>query len=162
MESMRPMGELITEALREAGDDEALARSLIANGALERIILLGTCDAAEVQEVLGYSGDSLRAQLSKAKRGTGAFPLPRINGRLWSRADIEAYQHQHARKVRRRKQQRRPDTSTADIRDIRDTTGMTGYESDGENADIGSVGGNGDVTGIARADGFDPELGDTR
>jgi hypothetical protein len=162
MDNMRPLGELVTDALREGGHDEVLAQALIANGALERIIKLGTYESAEVQAIFGYSSDSLRAQLSKAKRGAGAFPLPHLDGRFWAREDIEAYKREHARKIRRRKHQRRDMPSNTDNGDIRDSAGGAGTESSRGNTDIGSVGANGDSGGDARPPGFDAGLGETR
>ena len=162
MDNMRPLGELVTDALRESGHDEVLAQALIANGALERIIELGTYDSAEVQAIFGYSSDSLRAQLSKAKRGAGAFPLPRLDGRLWARADIEAYKREHSRKVRRRRNQRRDTPPNADNGDIRGNAGGVGTESGGDNTDIGSVRANGDIGGDIRPSAFETDLGEAR
>lgn len=100
---MPSLEDLITEALTSARNDAELARSLVESGALEQIVRLGTYDDATVQKRLDYASEAgMRAAVSKARRGKGAFPLPILDGRRWSRASVDRY----------RKDRRRSTTST--------------------------------------------------
>lgn len=157
MDYEKNLGSLIAEALRESADDEALARALIANGAVVRVLDVGAYDTAQVQERLGYSSDSLRAQISKARRGTGALPLPRLDGRFWAREEIDAYKQDHARKAGRGR--RSPRKVSLNDASAGDEAGNGGTASSGDIRDIGTIGVSRDV---AHAEGVDPDLGEAR
>ncbi|MGP5220663.1 hypothetical protein ACTXMB_15115 [Arthrobacter rhombi] len=95
---MPALEELIAEAMATSSDDTELAKALVESGALDEIVRRGTYDDTAVQKRLDYSsGAGLRAAVSKARHGKGAFPLPILEGRRWSRVAVEKYN-----KVRRR------------------------------------------------------------
>lgn len=87
---------LLHQAMAAAGaDDQELAAELVRNGALARIVELGTVDDASTREVLGYSPASFRAAISKTK----SFPDPAVEDRRWALSDIQAYgQHRRNRR----------------------------------------------------------------
>jgi len=89
---MKPLKELITQALNDATSDEDLAEKLAASGALEQIVALGTYDEDAVQDRLNYATRAaLRSGISKARRNKGTFPIPLIDGRHWARTTVEEY-----------------------------------------------------------------------
>lgn len=103
---MKPLKELITQALNETTNDEDLAQKLAASGALEQIVALGTYDEDIVQDRLNYATRAaLRSGISKARRNKGTFPIPIIDGRHWARSEVEEY--------RARQQQAKTNSTTA-------------------------------------------------
>lgn len=89
---MKNLTKLITEALADASNDTDLAKKLVDSGALTEIARLGTYEEHTVQDRLDYaSSAALRAVLSKVRRNMGSFPLPVLEGRLWSRSSVDNY-----------------------------------------------------------------------
>lgn len=135
---MPSLKELITEALTSAHNDAELARSLVESGALEQIVQLGTYDDATVQKRLDYASEAgMRAAVSKARRGKGAFPLPILDGRRWSRVSVDRY-----RKDRRRSTTSTTPTASNDptttSRSTTSTSSTTGFTSNTDTASLTS------------------------
>lgn len=96
---MTSLQQLLAAALDSSSSDNELAKALVDSGALEEIVRLGTYDDATVQRRLEYgSGAGLRAAVSKSRRGKGAFPLPVLEGRRWSRRAVESYNNDRRRR----------------------------------------------------------------
>jgi len=84
--------ELLEAALAATSTESDLAKMLVDSGSLDEAIRLGTYDEQEVIQRLSYASEAaLRAAVSKARRSMGTFPLPRVEGRRWSRTDVEKY-----------------------------------------------------------------------
>lgn len=97
---MSTLEEMVSEALASTETDAELAKALVASGALEEIIRRGTYNDQAVQERLGYAtSNTLRAAVSRARKGGGHMPLPIIESRRWSRSAVDDYR----RKARARR-----------------------------------------------------------
>lgn len=89
---MNSLRERLEAALAATSTESDLAKALVDSGSLDEAIRLGTYDEQEVIQRLSYASDAaLRAAVSKARRSKGTFPLPKVEGRRWSRTDVEKY-----------------------------------------------------------------------
>lgn len=95
---MTSLRNLVAQALASADSDAELARTLVSTGALVEIVRRGTYGDVEVKNKLTYSSTHvLRAAVSKARRGKGGVPTPILEGRRWSRAEVDHYRRTRSR-----------------------------------------------------------------
>lgn len=91
---MKSLRELLEEALASTTTDVELATTLVDSGAIDVIVQRGTYDDQAVLERLSYaSAAGMRAAVSKARRSKGSFPIPKLEGRRWSRTEVDTYRN---------------------------------------------------------------------
>lgn len=83
----------VRQALETSTTDDQLARALASDPILLRVLAQATLTEEQVNDVLGYAPDTLRAIARKSK----TFPAPVLSGKRWRTAEIQAYRQTHAR-----------------------------------------------------------------